>query len=116
MGQMTDHTEDPIVLIGVHNFHVGSDTAPKAFHLFQCRAVGFARRRQNTETPHKEIFARRFRAEMRQPAPSHLLDALAALSHQADFALGCYCADEQHCHRSVLRELLAKRGARLRRT
>jgi uncharacterized protein YeaO (DUF488 family) len=58
-------------------------------------------------------FARRFRTEMRQPVPSHLLDALAALSHHTDFAVGCYCEDAQHCHRSVLRELLVKRGARL---
>ena len=58
-------------------------------------------------------FARRFRAEMRQPAPSHLLDVLAALSHHANFAIGCYCADASQCHRAVLRELLARRGARL---
>jgi hypothetical protein len=42
-----------------------------------------------------------------------LLDTLAALSHTADFSVGCYCADEARCHRSVLRELLAERGARL---
>ena len=59
-------------------------------------------------------FARRFRAEMRQPAPSHFLDVLAALSHQANFAIGCYyCADASQCHRVVLHELLARRGARL---
>lgn len=58
-------------------------------------------------------FARRFRAELRQPAPSHLLDVLAALSHEADFAIGCYCTDARQCHRAVLRELLAKRRARL---
>jgi uncharacterized protein YeaO (DUF488 family) len=51
---------------------------------------------------------------MRQPVPSHLLDVLAALSHHTDLAIGCYCEDAQHCHRSVLHELLAKRGARLR--
>lgn len=45
-------------------------------------------------------------------APSEaLLDTLAALSHYADFAVGCYCADEAFCHRSVLRELLAERDA-----
>jgi uncharacterized protein YeaO (DUF488 family) len=42
-----------------------------------------------------------------------LLDVLAALSHQTDFAVGCYCVDEARCHRSVLRELLAERGARM---
>ena len=59
-------------------------------------------------------FARRFRTEMRRPVASHLLDALAALSHHADFAIGCYCEDEQHCHRRVLRDLLVERGAKLR--
>jgi uncharacterized protein YeaO (DUF488 family) len=58
-------------------------------------------------------FSRRFRTEMRQPVAAHLLDALAALSHHADFSIGCYCEDAEHCHRSVLRELLAERGARL---
>jgi uncharacterized protein YeaO (DUF488 family) len=41
------------------------------------------------------------------------LELLARLSHVADFSLGCYCEDEARCHRSVLRELLAERGARL---
>ena len=59
------------------------------------------------------VFARRYRAEMDRPDASHLLDALAALSHSADFSVGCYCEDESHCHRSVLRELLAGRGAKI---
>jgi uncharacterized protein YeaO (DUF488 family) len=54
---------------------------------------------------------RKYQAEMKQPDASHLLDALAALSHQTSFAVGCYCEDEQRCHRSLLRELLAQRGA-----
>ncbi|ACG74215.1 conserved hypothetical protein [Anaeromyxobacter sp. K] len=58
-------------------------------------------------------FRRRFRAEMAEPAARRTLDLLAALSHGADFAVGCYCEDEARCHRSVLRELLAERGARL---
>jgi uncharacterized protein YeaO (DUF488 family) len=56
-------------------------------------------------------FVRRYRAEMKQPEKIHLLDLLAALSQQANFSVGCYCADESRCHRSVLRELLAARGA-----
>jgi uncharacterized protein YeaO (DUF488 family) len=44
---------------------------------------------------------------------SKVLDMLAALSHQTDLALGCYCADETHCHRSVLRTLLIERGAKM---
>lgn len=58
-------------------------------------------------------FRRKFRAEMNRPEPSRELDLLAALSGQANFAIGCYCEDEARCHRSVLRELLAERGARI---
>ncbi len=59
-------------------------------------------------------FVRKFRAEMKRPEPSHLLDLLAALSHGADFSVGCYCENEARCHRSVLRALLAERGAAIR--
>jgi uncharacterized protein YeaO (DUF488 family) len=58
-------------------------------------------------------FARRYRAEMKTPENRALLDTLAALSKHANFSVGCYCADEARCHRSVLRTLLAERGARL---
>jgi len=60
-----------------------------------------------------DAFARAFRAEMKQPVPSRTLDLLAALSHSADFSIGCYCEDESRCHRSVLRALLAERGAKI---
>jgi uncharacterized protein YeaO (DUF488 family) len=60
-----------------------------------------------------KTFVRRFRGEMNQPAQRRMLDVFAALSHSADFSIGCYCEDESRCHRSVLRELLADRGARL---
>jgi uncharacterized protein YeaO (DUF488 family) len=56
-------------------------------------------------------FVKRYRAEMSQADKSRLLDLLAALSRQTSFSLGCYCADERRCHRSVLRELLADRSA-----
>lgn len=59
-------------------------------------------------------FVRRYRAEMARPDAARTLDLLAALSHSTDLSVGCYCADEAHCHRSVLRELLAQRGAALR--
>lgn len=58
-------------------------------------------------------FVRRYRAEMKAPEVRALLDVLAALSHQTNFAVGCYCADESRCHRSVLRELLAEHGAKM---
>ena len=59
-------------------------------------------------------FLRRYRAEMAQPEKARLLDFLAALSRQTDFAVGCYCEDESRCHRSALRALLAERGAKVR--
>lgn len=59
-------------------------------------------------------FRRKFRHEMSAPDRSRELDVLAALSHTTNFAIGCYCDDESHCHRGVLRELLVERGAELR--
>lgn len=56
-------------------------------------------------------FRREFRREMSEPDRSRELDVLAALSHKTNLSLGCYCGDESRCHRSVLRELLAERGA-----
>jgi uncharacterized protein YeaO (DUF488 family) len=58
-----------------------------------------------------KAFARRYRAEMAKPDARRTLDLLAALSHTADFSVGCYCEVEARCHRSLLRELLAARGA-----
>src|SRR5579862_1609078 len=58
-------------------------------------------------------FARKFRAEMNAPDPARTLDLLAALSHTTQFAVGCYCADEARCHRGILRQLLAERGAHI---
>ena len=56
-------------------------------------------------------FTRKYRREMTEPASAQALDLLAALSHSAEFSVGCYCADEAHCHRSILRGLLQERGA-----
>jgi uncharacterized protein YeaO (DUF488 family) len=58
-------------------------------------------------------FVRKFRSEMAAPETARLLDLLAALSHQTPIALGCYCENEARCHRSILRALLAERGADL---
>jgi uncharacterized protein YeaO (DUF488 family) len=58
-------------------------------------------------------FRRKFRREMSAPDRSRELDMLAALSHQTNLSLGCYCEDERRCHRSLLRELLAERRADL---
>ena len=58
-----------------------------------------------------DIFAKRYRTEMKNPDNSRVLDLLAALSHEAQFSVGCYCEEESRCHRSVLRQLLLERGA-----
>ncbi len=58
-------------------------------------------------------FVRKYRAEMADLEKSRVLDLLAALSHHANLSVGCYCADEARCHRAILRELLAERGASL---
>jgi uncharacterized protein YeaO (DUF488 family) len=64
------------------------------------------------ETPAQwKAYTRRYRGEMNQPEASHTLDLFAALSHHANFAVGCYCENEARCHRSILRELLIARGA-----
>lgn len=59
-------------------------------------------------------YSRRYRAEMKQPAAARLLELLAALSKETDLSIGCYCADESRCHRSLLKQLLIERGARVR--
>jgi uncharacterized protein YeaO (DUF488 family) len=71
--------------------------------------VGFALRAQDERS--WKVFVRRYRAEMARPEATRVLDVLAALSHQTSFSLGCYCENENRCHRSVLRELLVERGA-----
>ncbi len=73
--------------------------------------VAMAQASQDAKTWNK--FKRSFRAEMNHPDASRTLDLLAALSHQTDFSLGCYCEDETRCHRSVLKELLEERGAKI---
>ena len=66
-----------------------------------------------TEEKQWRSFQRRFLAEMKAPGPTRDLDVLAALSHQTNFSIGCYCDDESRCHRSILRSLLEKREADL---
>lgn len=67
---------------------------------------------QGAETPAQwAAFTQKYRREMAEPAASRTLDLLAALSHHADFSVGCYCEHEASCHRSILRMLLSERGA-----
>ena len=71
-----------------------------------------ARQSLNDEKRWK-AFVRRYRSEMKRPEAARLLDLLAALSHDTNFSVGCYCANEARCHRSILRTLLKDRGATL---
>ena len=67
---------------------------------------------QAADTPAQwRAFERRYRKEMSAPAQKHDLSLLAAISHTTNFSVGCYCEDESHCHRSILRELLIEHGA-----
>jgi uncharacterized protein YeaO (DUF488 family) len=69
---------------------------------------------QEARTPVQwAAFTRRYRSEMASPDSSHAIELLATLSQHANFSIGCYCADQNHCHISVLRQLLADKGARL---
>jgi uncharacterized protein YeaO (DUF488 family) len=60
-----------------------------------------------------KTFERKYRAEMKEPDAARLLDLLAAMSHQTNFSVGCYCEDESHCHRSLLKALLIEQGAQV---
>lgn len=76
-------------------------------------SVETMKRGQAATTPAEwAAFIRQYRLEMAQPDRAHEIGLLAALSHQANFSVGCYCEDEARCHRSVLRALLQERGAR----
>ncbi len=69
---------------------------------------------QGAKTPAQWArFIKKYRAEMATPENSHAIGLLAALSHRCNFSVGCYCENENHCHRSVLRQLLAEKGAEL---
>jgi uncharacterized protein YeaO (DUF488 family) len=77
-------------------------------------SAGLMKQAQAAKTDkHWAAFFRKYRAEMAAPAASQSLDVLAALSSQTSLAMGCYCENEQRCHRSQLRALLLERGAKL---
>jgi uncharacterized protein YeaO (DUF488 family) len=67
--------------------------------------------RDATTSAHWNAFARKYKSEMSAPDADHALELLAALSHSTSFSVGCYCSDETHCHRSLLRALLVEKGA-----
>src|SRR5262245_29313417 len=66
------------------------------------------------ETPAEwSTFKRKYKTEMAGPAAKHDLQLLAALSHTTNFSVGCYCENEERCHRSILKELLRDNGAKI---
>jgi len=73
------------------------------------KLVAFAQRSQDERS--WKTFKRKFAAEMNKPEAARVLDLLAALSRQTNFSFGCYCENEEQCHRSVLKKLLVERGA-----
>ena len=69
---------------------------------------------QQAQTPAEwATFIKKYKAEMSSPEANHPLELLATLSHGSNFSVGCYCENEAHCHRSVLRLLLAEKGAKV---
>ena len=69
---------------------------------------------QGAQTPAQwAAFIKKYRAEMAAPENARTIELLAVLSRQANFSVGCYCENEEHCHRSVLRKLLLEKGATL---
>ena len=69
--------------------------------------------RQASDEKSWKAFERKYRAEMKEPDAARLLDLLVALSHRTNLSVGCYCEHEDHCHRSILRQLLTDRGANI---
>jgi len=71
------------------------------------------KRGQQAETASQwSAFVRKYKAEMARPDAKHDLELLAILSHHTNFSVGCYCEDEEHCHRSILKQLLLDNGAK----
>lgn len=69
---------------------------------------------QGAKTPAQwQAFRKKYRSEMAAAEPARAIQLLAALSQHSNFSVGCYCEKEEHCHRSVLRELLKEQGARV---
>jgi len=69
---------------------------------------------QSSDARSWKTFTREYRAGMKEPEAERLIELLAALSHQTNFSVGCYCETAAHCHRSILRELLIEHGAKVR--
>ncbi len=97
---------------GVHKSEFASQNWYDVWFPILAPTVGTMELGQTATTPaHWSAFVKKYRAEMTAPEARHALALLAALSHHCNLSVGCYCEDESHCHRSVLRSLLAEQGA-----
>lgn len=73
----------------------------------------FKTAKEITDEKSWKSFRKKFISEMSQPDSARTLDVFAALSHHSNFSMGCYCEHEERCHRSILKELLVQRGAKV---
>lgn len=53
-------------------------------------------------------FAAHYRKEMKSLEVRQVLELVVTLARQRPVSLGCFCKDEEVCHRSVLKELLVE--------
>ena len=51
-------------------------------------------------------FVERYTREMNRPDSRHAIELLAEMAKRAPISIGCFCSDETHCHRSILRILI----------
>lgn len=69
---------------------------------------------QSVETDAQwRVFEKKYKSEMKDPDKMRTIELLAKMSKQTNFSVGCYCADESRCHRSILRDLLQAAGAKI---
>ena len=58
-------------------------------------------------------FTKRYLREMARPDAQRTIALLGTLGKQTNFSIGCYCENPWRCHRSLLGELLRRRGAKV---
>lgn len=60
-----------------------------------------------------KVFEKNYRREMKNSQSQHTLELLAKLSQQVNFSIGCYCENQDRCHRSILKHLLQEAGGEI---
>jgi uncharacterized protein YeaO (DUF488 family) len=51
-------------------------------------------------------FVERYVHQMKEPDGRHAIKLLAEMAKRTPISIGCFCSDESHCHRSILRKLI----------